>query len=131
MAKRRAQAAPGLRRRVVLDLSEGSLCNHFAAVHAGTRSEIDDVIGVSHRLFIMLNDDERISFFAQRGQGFEQPDVVTRMQSYGRLVEHVKHTAQIRTELCRQSNALRFSPAQSLRRTAKRQVTEPDIFHEV
>src|SRR6478736_1769438 len=116
MTKGCAQAAPGLRRRVMLDLSERSLRNHFAAVHACARSEIDDVISVSHRLFIMLNDDERISFFAQRAQGLEQPDVVTRMQPYGRLVEHVKHAAQIRTELCRPSNALRFSAAQSLGR---------------
>ena len=114
----------------MLDLSERSLRNHLAAVQACARSEIDDVIGVSHRLFIMLNDDERISLFAQRTQGFEQSDVVTRMQSYGRLIEHVKHTAQIRTELCRQSNALRFSTAQGLRRTPKRELAEPDILHE-
>ena len=130
MTKRRAQAASGLRRRVVLDLREGSLRNHFAAVHARARSEIDDVIGVAHRLFVMLDDDERISFFAQRAQGLEQPDVVARMQSDGRLVEHVKHAAQIRAELRRQSNALRFAAAQSLRRTPKREVAEPDILHE-
>src|SRR4029453_17068599 len=131
MTKRCAQAAPGLRRRVMLDLSQRSLRNHFAAVHACARSEIDDVISVSHGLFIVLNDDERISFLAQRAQGLEQPDVVTRMQSYGRLIEHVKHTAQIRSKLCRQSNALRFSPPQSLPGPPKREVAEPDVLHEV
>ena len=63
-------------------------------------------------------------------QGFEQPEIVARMQSDGRLVQNVKNAAQIRAELRRQTNALRLAAAQGLRRTPEREIAEPDIFHE-
>ena len=78
----------------------------------------------------MLDNDERVPFFAQRGQRFEQPHIIARMQADGRLIEHVKNAAQIRAELRRQANALRFAAAQSFGRTAEREIAEPDIVHE-
>ena len=94
------------------------------------RPEIDDVIGAPHRFLIVLDDDERVSLLPQRGQRFEQAQVIARMQADGRFVQHVKHAAQIRAELRRQADALRFAAAQRLRRTPEREITEPDVFHE-
>ncbi len=99
-------------------------------MHARARAEIDDVIGSPHRFLVMLDDDERIPFFAQRAQGFEEANVVARMQADGRLVEDVKHAAQIGAELRREPDALRFAAAQSLGGTPEREITEPDVFHE-
>ena len=99
-------------------------------MHTCARAEIDDVIRAPHRFFIVLDDDERVSFFTQRGQRFEQAQIVARMQTDGRLVEHVKHAAQIRTELRRQPNALRFASAQRFRRTAEREIIESNVLHE-
>ena len=56
--------------------------------------------------------------------------VIARMQTDGRFVENVKHAAQIRTELRRESDPLRFAAAQCFRRTAEREITEPDVLHE-
>ena len=57
--------------------------------------------------------------------------IIARMQADGRFVEDVKNAAQIRAELRRQPNALRFAAAQRLRRTAQREITEPDVLHEL
>ena len=91
----RSQTAAGLRILRLLDFTQRSLRDDFAAVHAGARAEIDNMIGAPHRFFVVLDDDERISFFAQRRQRFEQAQIVARMQTDGRLIEHVKHAAQI------------------------------------
>ena len=53
-------------------------------------------------------------FLAQRSQRLEQTNIIARMQTDGGLIQNVKHAAQIRTELRRQTNALRFAAAQSL-----------------
>src|SRR5438270_200338 len=52
------------------------------------------------------------------------------MQADGWFVQNVKDAAQIRTELCRETDPLRFATAQCFRRTPKREITEPDVFHE-
>src|SRR6476660_3728928 len=131
MAERVLQAAAGLRATVPLNISEGSLDDDFAAVNSRAWPEIDDVIGPPHRFFIVLDDHERVSFFAQRGERFEKTQVVARMQADGRLVENVENAAQIRAELRRQPDPLRFAATQRFRGTAERQITEPDVLHEV
>ena len=75
----------------------------------GARAEIDDVISAPHRCFVMFDNDERVPFCAQRGQSLEQPHIIARMQTNGWLIQHVENTAQIRAELRRQANPLRFS----------------------
>src|SRR6266699_4501058 len=52
------------------------------------------------------------------------------MQADGGFVQNIKNAAQIRAELRRQSNPLRFTTAQCFRRATEREVTEPDVFHE-
>ena len=52
------------------------------------------------------------------------------MQADGRLIEHVKHTTQVRTKLSRQTNSLRFTTAQGFGGAAESEITETDVFHE-
>ncbi len=92
-------------------------------MHTGARTKIDNVICASHRLLIVLDNNERVPFFAQRHQRLEQAQVVARMQSDGRLIEHVKNAAQIRSELRGQTNALRLAAAQRFRRATEREIT--------
>jgi len=79
VAKRCFQATAGQGIIRPLDLWQRSGGNDFAAVSPGARAEIDDVIGAPHGCFIMLNNDERVPFFAQRGQSFEQTYIIARM----------------------------------------------------
>jgi hypothetical protein len=38
-------------------------CHYLAAVHAGARTHVDDVIGQANRLFVMFDDDHGIAHF--------------------------------------------------------------------
>ena len=48
------------------------------------------------------------------------------MQADRRLVQHVEHAAQLRADLRRQPDALRFSARQRGRRTVQAQIMQPD-----
>src|SRR6185437_13564723 len=52
-------------------------------------AKIDNIIGAANRLFIMLDDQHRVSQIAQRLHRGNQAIVVTMVQSNRRLVEHV------------------------------------------
>ena len=88
------------------------------------------MIGAAHRFFVVLDDDQRISFVSKRGERFEQAKVVAWVQTDGWFIQHVKNAAQIRTKLRSQTDSLRLAAAQCFRRTSKRKVTESDFFHE-
>src|ERR1700730_16398525 len=130
MAKRRFQTATGLRILRALDVEQRSGCDHFAAMNSSAWAKVDNVVGPPHRFVVVLDDDERVSFFAERGESVEQAQVVARMQTNGRFVQNVEHAAQIGAELRRESDPLRFAAAQRSCRATQREITEPDIFHE-
>ena len=57
-------------------------------------------------------------------QRFEQPFVIARMQADGRLVQHVQHAAQLRADLRRQPDALRFAARKRGGRALQAQVVQ-------
>ena len=78
---------------MLFDVTQRPLHDDFAAMHARARAEINDVIGAAHRLFIMLDDHERVSLLAQRRESIEQAEIITRMQTNRRFIEHIKNAA--------------------------------------
>src|SRR5690606_2706721 len=56
---------------VAHELLGRALRHDLAAVHAGARAEVDDVVGRAHGLLVVLDDDERVA---------EVPEVVERAQ---------------------------------------------------
>jgi hypothetical protein len=130
MAKRSFQTSPSFGILGPLDVAQCSGDNDFTAVDPGTRSEINDVIGAPHRLLIVLNHNERITFTAQRCQRVEQPQIITRVQADRRFIKHVKNTAKIRAELRGETDALRLPATECFRGAAEVQISETDILHE-
>ena len=50
----------------LLATSSGVPCaTDFAAAHAGAGAEVDDVVGGPHRVFVVLDDDDRVAHVAQ------------------------------------------------------------------
>ena len=107
--QRRFQTATGLGILRTFEIAQRSGCDDFAAMTSRAGAEIDNVIGASHRFLVVLDDHERVSFFAQGREGIEQSQIVARMQADGGFVQNIKNAAQIRAELRRQSNPLRFT----------------------
>jgi hypothetical protein len=78
-------------------------------VRAGAWTKIDNVISAPNRLFIVFDHKHRIAEVAQRGQRLQELLIIPRVQTDGRLVEHVKHSAQLRSNLRRKSDTLTFT----------------------
>ena len=80
-----------------------------AAVLAGTRPDIDDVIGDLHRVLVVLDDEHRVAEIAHPHERLDEALVVALMQADRGLVEHVQHPNQARTNLRREPDALGFA----------------------
>src|SRR5450759_2908577 len=93
------QNVPGERRRVVHDLARRAFGDHAAAVLAGPRPHVDDVVGRAHRLLVMLDDDDGIAQVAQAQERVDEAPVVALMQADAGLVEDVEHADQRRAAL--------------------------------
>ena len=61
---------------------------------AGTRSEVDDVIGGQYGLFIVFDNNDGIADVPEVRQCPEQSPVVSLMQSNRRFVENIHDTDQ-------------------------------------
>ena len=103
----------------------------MAAVLAGARPEIDDVVGGADRLFVVLDDDDGVAEIAQPRQRREQRAIVALMQPDRRLVEHVEHAGQVRPDLRREPDALPFAARQRRGAAAERQVADADVVQEM
>ena len=95
MTQRRFEVAGGLGIWVLLDVAQRSSCHDFAAMNPSAWPQINNVIRTLNCLLIVLDHDERIAFVPQRGERFEQAQIVAWMQTDGRLVQHVKDAAQV------------------------------------
>ena len=62
-----------------------------AAVDAGARTHVDDVIGGADGVLVMLDDEHGVAEVAQPLEGEQQPVVVALVQADARLVEDVEH----------------------------------------
>ena len=94
----------------------------FAAADAGAGAEIDDVVGGPHRVFVVLDDDDRVAQVAQLLERVEQAVVVARVQADRRLVEDVEHADQAAADLAGQADALRFAAGERRGGAVEREV---------
>ena len=125
-----AEGAAGMRGRVVEDFLKCAGGDDFAPTAAGAWSEVEDPVGTAHSLLVMLHDDEGVSFFGQGLEGVKEAFVVAGVESDGRLVQNIKHAAQVRAELCSKANALGFSAGEGFGTAVEREVVESDLGKE-
>src|SRR5690606_12610398 len=104
--------------------------HHLAAEVSRAGSEIDDVIGRTDRLLVVLHDDDGVSEIAQVSQRLDEPLVVARVEADARLVEHVGDPRELAAELARQTDALRLAAGERRPRAIEGEVLEPDVQEE-
>ena len=108
------------------DLVRRALRDQLAAVTPRARAEVDHVVGAADGLFVVLDHQHRVAEIAQLFEREQQTVVVAMVQSDGRLVEHVQHAAQLRSDLRRQPDALAFAAGECGGRAIERNVAQPD-----
>ena len=128
MAHRVQQVAAGLRVGTLHDAGQRSLGDQRTAALAGARPDVDDVFGVADGVLVVLDHHQRVALVAQAAQRSEQDRVVARVQSDGRLVEHIAHALQVAAKLRREPNALRLAAAERRRATVEREIAQSDLF---
>ena len=103
----------------------------MAAVLAGARAEVDHVVGRSDRLLVVLDDDDRVAEIAKPRERGQECPVVALVQADRRLVEHVQHAGQVRSDLRRQPDALALAAGERRGAAAERQIADADVVEEM
>jgi hypothetical protein len=75
-------------------------------MHAWSWSHLHDVIGGADGVLVMLDDDDRVADVAKTLERRDHLDVVLRMQTNARLVEHIEHAHEAGADLCGEPDAL-------------------------
>ena len=103
---------------------ERAVGDDLAAVLAGPGPDVDDPVGGSDRLLVVLDDEHRVAEVAQAGQGRDELGVVALVEPDRRLVEDVQDAHQRRADLGREPDALGLAAGQGHARPVHRQVVQ-------
>src|SRR5581483_5369881 len=101
----------------------------FAPVRAGAGADVDQVVGSADTVFIVLDDDDRVTDRLEPAQRADEPFVVALVQTDGRLVEHITHADEPRTDLRCQPDALRLAAGERAGLTIKCEIAEANVEH--
>ena len=71
------QVLTSQRVRILHQLFRFPGCRDESTVIAGTRSDIDQVVGCHHRVFIVFDDDQRVAEITHRLQRIDQTIIIT------------------------------------------------------
>ena len=121
------QILAGQRLLVFQQLGVRPLKDDLAAVLAGARPQVDDVVGLADDLRVVFHDHDRVAAVAQVLQDAHQPRAVARVQADGRFVQNVQRVDQRRAERGGQIDALQFAARQGARLAVERQVFDADF----
>ena len=99
-------------------------------MHARTGAHVDEMVGLQHRVAVVLDHQHGVAEVAQALERLEQALIVALMQSDRRLVENVQHADQARADLRGQPDALAFAAREARRDAIQRQVVQPDVGQE-
>ncbi len=128
--RRPARYAPVSDAGLVAICAGRALGDDVAAVLAGARAHVDDVVGRSDGLLVVLDHDHRVAEVAQVLERVEQACVVALVQADRRFVQHVHDAGQAGADLRREADALRLAAGERLGRAVERQVVEADVDQE-
>ena len=110
---------------------EIALSNDFAAMDPSSRANVDDVVGGANRVLVVLHHDQGVAQIPELHQGVQQPVVVALMQTDARLVEHVEHSRQTRTDLGGQTDPLGLTTREGHRWAIQAQVIQAHVQQEL
>ena len=110
---------------------EVALVHYLAALASRTWTEVDDVVGIPHHLFVVFDDNDGVTAVAQSLESRDKPLVVARVQTDCRLVEDIENAGEPRANLRREADALHFAAGKSGRCTVERQVVKADVEKEL
>src|SRR5579864_6759536 len=124
------QVSRGKRFTAAQKFAARSRIEQFSAIFACAGTQIDDVIGGVNGIRIVLDHQNRVSEVTQAFQDADQAVRVARVQPDGRLIENIKRPDQVRSQRCRQLDALRLAAGKRRGEPIERQILETDLIEE-
>ena len=109
---------------------DGALEHHLAALGAGARTEVDDVVGDRDRLRLVLHDQHGVALVAHLPQQAVHPLDVG-VQTDRRLVEDVGDVGERGAEVADHLGALRLAARQRPGCPIEGEVAQPDLHERV
>ncbi len=121
---------PGLRAGLPEQARDRALVDDLAALAAGPRAEVDDVVGGGDERRVVLDHDHGVAGVRQPAQDGGEAGRVARVQAHRRLVEHVERAGERAAERGREGDALRLAAREGPRLPAEGQVAEAHVHEE-
>jgi len=90
-----------------------------AALKAGSRPHVDDMIGGANDVLVVLYDQDGVAQVSELQQCFKQARRVARVQADAGFVQDVQHARQLGPDLGGQPDALAFSAGEGLGRPSR------------
>jgi hypothetical protein len=78
----------------VHDVGGSALSDDVPAETSGSRTEVEDVVGVTDGFFIVLDDEDGVAEVAESFEGVDEALIVALMEADGGLVEDVEDAAE-------------------------------------
>ena len=107
-----------------------SFGHDLTSVLPRARSDVDQVVGLAHHVFVVLDHDDRVAHITQGLEAIDEALVVPLVQADAGLVEDVQDAGELGADLGGQPDALGFSSAQGPRGAVERQIVEPHVEEE-
>ena len=98
---------------------------------ARPRPYVDDIVGHSDRLFVVLDDKDGVADVAQAQQRLHELAVVALVQADRRLIKHVEDPNEPTANLGGKADPLRLASGEGGGRAVEAQVVEPDVDEEL
>lgn len=117
-------------RLLLFPSDRGAFVDNFSSGFASLRAHVDEVVGLAHDRFIVLDDDESVSFIAERVHHSGEAVDVSVMESHGRFIEDEEGLGECGAKAGGEIDAGDFSATQSAGGAVEREVAEAD-FDEV
>ena len=96
-------------------------------MHAGTGPDIDNMIGVTDGVLVVLHYQHGIAEVAQVNQRLEQALVIPLMEADGGFIEDIHDADQPRPDLAGQADALGLAARERLGAAVQAQIIQADI----
>ena len=103
---------------------------NLAALLARTGPHVDEIVGRTHGVLVMLDDDDGVAEVPQVGEALQKPFVVTLMQADARLVQNVKHAREPRADLARKPDALHLAARQRVGAAVQGEIAQTHVLKE-
>ncbi len=108
-ARRSGQVLPGDRGGILSHRLWRALGHDLPAEPPPARAKIHHPVGGGDQAHIVLDQQHGVAQVAQGAQHLDQAGIVARVQTDGRLIQHVEHAGQPRAEQGRQPQPLRLA----------------------